>query len=284
LPCKPTGVNDPRVLDNFTRRFNTATLQALVPIPAHTRNGDEALADKCATYTKCIKQASPGKVDPDAYDTLATAIASGKFSDFENVTLGGSLTLNGPMGSYAKTFCGADSSQFGDADVPKPWKLASEEYAAELIELYWCSLLRDVAFADYNASAQQAAAELSTLPAYQGPRDGTNQVTPALLFRGKLPGETTGPYISQFFLTPTNLGALPFDQRYITYKAGVDYMTDQASWYDVQNGVPTGLMNQKDPVTRYLHNAGDSRPTLMSMSSFRNTSSPTWCFVRSMHL
>jgi hypothetical protein len=38
--------------------------------------------------------------------------------------------------------------------------VASETYATELVELYWGSLLRDVAFSDYatNATAQAASA------------------------------------------------------------------------------------------------------------------------------
>lgn len=266
-PCLPP-VADPRVLDFFARRFNAATRQALVAIPAHATNGDEALyADKCATYTKCIRQASPGKVDLAAYASFTHALATGVFADFEAIILGGTRTLNGPMGSYAYTFMGSDCSQFGSDPspenqvmlwpvVPPPPALASEEYAAELIELYWCSLLRDVAFFhyQYDELAEKACAELSALPAYAGPRDSNGQVTPAVLFRGVFPGETIGPYMSQFLVTPTVMGAQPIDQQYITYKAAVDYMTDLTTWQDVQNGISTGLADQADPVHRYLSN------------------------------
>src|SRR5271166_3331850 len=127
-PCVP-AVSDARVLQSFTRRFNTATKQALVTIPAHSTNGDEEkYADKCGTYTKCIKQASAGKVDLAAYATFSKAISSGLFSDFEAVTLGGGRTLNGPMGSYAYTFYGADATQFGEPVVPPAPALASEAY------------------------------------------------------------------------------------------------------------------------------------------------------------
>ena len=262
-PCVP-AVADERVLESFYRRNNTAKRQALVPIPPHTTNGDEALGDKCGTYTKALKQMSAGKVDLTAYEffraALTNAATSGTFAALEGVTLGGTRTLNGPMGAYASTFFGADSSQFGDAPpaapiVPPPPAVASQAYATELVELYWCSLLRDVAFTDYHKSpiAKAAAQELSALPNYQGPVDG-GEVTPALLFRGNFSGETTGPYISQFFVTPTMLGAQPVDQRYVTYKAGVDYMTDQPTWEAVQNGIPTGVDVQKDPKRRYLHN------------------------------
>ena len=262
--CVP-AVSDARVLESFTRRFQAATRQALLPVPPLTTNGDENYPDKCGTYTKCIKQASAGKVDLAAYQTFTNALASGAFSDFEAITLGGTRTLNGPMASYAFTFLGADGSQFGDASspgnphaahvVPPPPAMDSTAYATELIELYWCSLLRDVAFSDYPTSeiALEAAEELSAMRDYSGPRE-KKRVTPALLFRGDYPGEKIGPYISQFFVTPTMLGAQPIDQRYVTYKAGVDYMTDLATWEDVQNGIWTGLQNENDPMPRYLHN------------------------------
>ena len=248
--CTPP-VSNARVLDSFARRFNTATQEALVPVPAPIRNGDELLADHCGTYTKAIKQKSPGIVDPAAYATFTAAIAAGTYPAFEAVTLGGSRTLNGPMGAYATTFFGADSIQFA---TPPPPKVVSKEYATELVELYWCSLLRDVAFMEYHSNpiAQAAATELSGLPGYAGPSPGA--VTPALLFRGKFDGETIGPYMSQFLLAATNFGSLPVEQRYRTYVKDVDYMPDEVTWSDVQNGIPTGVMDEPDPVLRYLRN------------------------------
>jgi hypothetical protein len=257
--CLPTGVTDPRLLDNFTRRFNTATSEALIPSEPHPVNGDLTLADKCGSYSKGIKQAGPGKVDLAAFALFQTAISTGTFSGFEAVPKGGTAKQNGPMGSYARVFCGADSSAFGAPSVPAPpsvdkTQVSGKQYATELVELYWCSLLRDVAFTDYanHPVAQNAANELSSAPQYQGPTAG-GQVTPELLFRGNFKGETVGPYVSQLLLTPTNLGAAPYDQRYITYRAGIDYMTDQQSWFLVQNGGATGLTNQPESVPRYLH-------------------------------
>ena len=128
--------------------------------------------------------------------------------------------------------------------------MASEAYATELVELYWASLLRDVAFTAYpaNGTAAQAAAELSAMPTYAGPRNAAGQVTPELLFRGRFAGETTGPYISQFLLHKTALGSLPIVQKYITNEAGTDFMAPQNpgantaadEFLAVQNGVDAG--------------------------------------------
>ncbi len=246
---------NPRVLTSFTRRYNSAVQQAVRPAPAHPTNGDSALPHQVATYTKCVLQNGKGIVNPAAYTTFTSAIASGNFAAFAAVTLGGSRTLNGPMASYAFTAYGADGSQFSTAMPPA---FPSAAYAVELVELYWCSLLRDTAFTEYATSsiAQAAAAELSkpALSSYAGPHDIHGKVTPDLLFRGNFPGEAVGPYLSQFLLTPTSLGAQPISQQYTTYLPGIDYMTDEFTWNAVQNGAVPGFLNLKDPIPRYLHN------------------------------
>jgi hypothetical protein len=91
-----------------------------------------------------------------------------------------------------------------------------------------------------NNVAALAAAELSSMPEYAGPRDAANQVTPDLLFRGVYSGDTVGPYVSQFLLQSTSLGSLPIIQQYITNQAGVDFVTTPAEFQQVQNGIATG--------------------------------------------
>ena len=242
-----------RVVRDFALRTQTAGQDAFTPAPAQIDNGDEALyADKSGTYTKGILQTSVGLVDLAAYQTFKKALNSGNPADFEAITLGGTRTLNGPQGGLAFDLECLDSSQF---QVPTAPALASEEYATELVELYWASLLRDVAFTDYSSNpvAIQAANELSSMPNYNGPRDSSKQVSPNLLFRGGYPGETIGPYISQFLIQDTSMGALPIIQKYTTAKENVDFMKDPTTFLQVQNGISTGL--QLQPGTPlFLHN------------------------------
>ncbi len=240
-----------RVPRNFALRLAAAGHDSFLPPPAQIDNGDEALyPDKSGTYTKGILQNAVGIVDLAAYQSFLKALKSGNPADFEQVVLGGPRTLNGPQGGLAFYLSCPDGSQFTAPPAPA---LAGEEYAAELVELYWASLLRDVAFTNYsgNAVAQEAATELSSLPSYKGPRNA-GQVTPDLLFRGGFAGDTVGPYMSQFLLQDTALGALPVVQKYKTNKAGVDYMTDKTTFLAVQNGIDTGLKLQPEPPV-YLH-------------------------------
>ena len=276
--CLPAGVTDQHGKDAFEVRFGTATEEA-TPTGSvkHPTNGDEErYADKSGTYTKCLAQQTYGVVVPSAFKLFRTALGSADgtipgTADFEVPgLLGEGRKLNGPLGAFALPLAGADSQHFGAPLVPPAPKLASPEYATELVELYWASLLRDVPFTEYetNATAIAAANELTQLAAtYAGPTHN-GKVTPRLLFRGGLTlagkkgknpttyfaGEDVGPYISQLCVRPTNLGAQAIDQKMQNYLPGVDYMTDLPTWQDVQNGGTPTITNTPDPQRRYMHN------------------------------
>jgi hypothetical protein len=223
-------------------------------------NGDNALyPDKGGTYTKGLPHDSFGRVDPAAFASFQAALASGKASDFEKIIMGGTRTQNGPQGGLAFDMVRLDSAQFGQPQVPPAPPIAGDVSGSELLEHYWGALLRDVAFSDYgsNPLAIQAAAEFSGIPGYLGPRTSSGAVTTDLLFRGSFPGETLGPYLSQFFVKPTVFGAQPISQQLITYLPDIDYMTSFSDWLAVQNGQNTGLKNQVDPQLRYARNGRD---------------------------
>lgn len=256
----PPQVTNNRIRQAFNLRVAMATNDALQGPAINVNNGDyELYADKGGTYTKALPHDAYGRVEPAAFASLMSALKSGKPSDFENILMGGTRTLNGPQGAFAFDLEMMDGVQFGQPQVPPAPKVASYLTATELVEHYWASLLRDTVFTDYGGSAlaAEAAAELSSLSAYQGPRNGSGKVTPALLFRGGFPGETLGPYVSQFLLQPTFFGSQPIGQQQLAYLPGIDYATDWASWLDIQNGVDTGQRNQIDPQLRYRRNGRD---------------------------
>ncbi len=241
-----------RVPRSLALRTGVAGRDAFIPPPAQIDNGDKArYADKSGTYTKGILQTGVGLVDLAAYETFKKALRTGDPADFAAITLGGPRTLNGPQGGLAFYLDCLDASQFAVAPAPA---LASEDYAAELVELYWASLLRDVPFSHYASDpiAVKAATELSSMPAYKGPRNASNSVTPDLLFRGNFAGETLGPYVSQLIVQNTSMGALPIIQRYTTFKKNIDFMKDPTTFLQVQNGISTGLQLQTD-ASLFLH-------------------------------
>jgi membrane-associated phospholipid phosphatase len=256
----PAGVKNRRVIEAFDLRVAEAIQDASVPAAINLNNGDEArYADKGGTYTKALPHDSFGRVNLNAYQSFKTALNSGEFADFQNIIMGGTRTLNGPQGGLCFCLEALDNAQFGQPQVPPAPAVASDQNGTELLEHYWASLLRDVAFTDYpsNATTAQAAAELGSQPTYLGPRNSSSQVTPNLLFRGVFPGETLGPYLSQFFLQPTFFGSQPIDQQQVTYLPNIDYGTAFTEWLNIQNGIDTGLRNHVDPQLRYRRNGRD---------------------------
>jgi hypothetical protein len=229
-PLSPATSN--RVQRAFACRLAAAGRDAFAPVPEQMDNGDEAkYVDKSGTYSKGILQTGIGLVDLAAYQSFKKALTSGDPADFDKITIGpGGRPQNGPQGGLAFDLECLDSSQFF---VPPAPTVESEEYAAELIEMYWASLLRDTNFSDYGTDpvAKKAAAELSALPAssYKGPRDG-GKVTANLLFRGSYPDAKKGPYLSQFLLLPAQMGALPITQQYRIADKGVEYMLTEADY------------------------------------------------------
>lgn len=256
----PGAAANDRIMQALQLRVSEAMQDATAGAALNLNNRDlDLYPDHAGTFTKALPHDSYGRVDPAAFTTFQNALRSGKFSDFEKIIMGGTRTLNGPQAGLVFDLAMKDNSQFGQPQVPPAPKLASDQTATELVEHYWASLLRDVPFMDYasNPLAVLAANELGSLASYTGPRNQLGGVTPDLLFRGAFPGETLGPYISQFLLQPTFLGSQPITQQQWTYLPGIDYATDFASWLDIQNGVDTGLRNQMDPEYRYRRNGRD---------------------------
>ena len=238
---------------SFYLREELAEKQHNLPLVSHPCNNDEDLyPDKCASYSKALPHDAFARVDLNAYRSYINALTSGRPSDFESIILGGTRKLTNPQSGLAFDTEGTDSHNL---TVPAAPTVDCSQTAAEMVEQYWASLLRDVPFAQYplNTTALTAAAELNLLSGYMGPRP----VTPLNLFRGVFPGETDGPYVSQFMLQPTRFGNQPITQRFVPFLPNVDYMTTFADFLTVQNGGSTGLEPREDPTPRYLRNGRD---------------------------
>jgi len=240
---------------SFQIRFNAAVRERNVQIPVQINNGDEArYANFIGNFSQGLPHNSIGEVDPTAYQALLTAVTSGKPSDFANIPLRGTVKLSGPQGGLAFDLEGTDSGQLS---IPPSPALAGAERAGEMVEDYWMALARDIPFSHYGNEpvTAEAIADLNKLSRFRGPRV-SGQVTPGTLFRGLTPGDLIGPYLSQFFLLPVNLGTLSIAQKYNTYAPSTDYLTDFTSWLAVQNGqgpFPANVV----PGTSYIKNGRD---------------------------
>src|SRR5262249_6819017 len=74
-------------------------------------------------------------------------------------------------------------------------------------------------------------------------------------------GNVRGPYISQFMVQPTFLGAQPLGQQYRTFLpvggGGSEFMTSVNEYQLVANGGDSGRHLAFDPVLRFIRNGRD---------------------------
>jgi membrane-associated phospholipid phosphatase len=251
-----SGDGSARAQESFEVRERAALSDRLLPTPKQTPNQDEQLYPSyIGNFTKGLPHNPIGEVDTKSYQSLLRAIGAGSFKAFEQVPLGGNVKLGNPLSGLAFELEGTDSHKLA---IPAAPAVASRVRAAEAVELYWMALLRDVNFADYamHPMAQQAAAELSSLPSFTGPRIG-GKVTAQSLFRGFTVSDLIGPYVSQLNMQPFAYGPYSMSGQMNMYVPGIDYMTEPADWLAVQSGLGPFGSNKMDNTARFIRNGRD---------------------------
>ncbi len=260
----PYRSND-RTNDSYNYRKNMAQNEK-IDVRELPDNGDsDRFSDFSGSWSKCLKHDYLGIVNRASWLSLTHALQSGEWQDFQNILVGNpggpgfTGTLNGPMGALAFDLEGLDP--FATVIPPAP-SVSSAQTAAEEVEHYWAALIRDVHFEDYPTSslAVQACADLNSL-SYVRQRNSIfpYPVTPQNLFRGQIvpgDGSVQGPYVSQFLMQPTMMGAQPLSGQYQRFlsvsEGGADYLTDPVEYLRVESGFPPSYSLQYDPVHRHM--------------------------------
>jgi membrane-associated phospholipid phosphatase len=244
-----------RLAEAFEVRLRAAQLARDRGAAPPTPNGDEAeIPGRIACSTKALPHDAQGVVDARSYEILLSALRTGKPEDFERIPLGGFVKLANPQAAWAFDLLGPDCSQ---VQCPPAPRFSSAEQAAELAELYWQALVRDVPFADYSSHplTVRAAEDLSRLSDFHGPkRDG--DVIPGTLFRGSASGDLVGPYLSQFLWKPIPFTPLKVEAKIRTAVPGVDYMTGWDDWLAIQNGALSEV-NRFEPAPLFIRTGRD---------------------------
>jgi hypothetical protein len=234
-------------------------------------NGDaERFSDFSGSWSKCLPHTALGIVNPSAWRSLTYALQTGRFQDFQNIIVGNpggpgfTGTLNGPMGSLAFDLEGRDSHA---TNIPPAPSITSNQTAAEMVEHYWASQIRDVNFTDYGSSSivAQACADMNNLSYVRS--HGSQfpyPITPQNLFRGAInsnDGALQGPYISQFMLQATMLGVQPLTQMYqrilSVSEGGADYCTDPTEYLAIESGFQPNASLQFDSTYRFVRMGRD---------------------------
>lgn len=204
------------------------------------------------SFHKSLPHNQFGEVDPPAFDKLVAA-TEGDGIAFAQVPKGtaNAAPLVNPQGGLASDRLTLHPASYSMPPAPR---VLSVTTAAEMTELYWMALLRDVPFDQFesdpnvvaaateiNARFQQAVADtgdaghLKTGIDVPGPAGHIAQITKQNIFRLGLPGEEIGPLVSQFFVRNANYGTQLIDQMQFPYKKDRDYLTNFGAWLDAQN-------------------------------------------------
>lgn len=241
--------------------------------PEQVGNGDEtryAAQNYFASYSKGLPKNAQGEVLPTDFEQLVRATETGLNSEYEAIPLGfpaNSRKLTNPQAGYAFDLEGGDAQSFA---IPPAPEFTSAEVAAEMVELYWMALARDVCFNLYgtDATINKAVNDLKTMSDYRGQGSGATQVTKDNVFRGFTPGDLAGPYVSQFLLQDIPYGSLCIKQMQKTARTGVDYLTKFPQWLDAQKGKDLAIPYNPckplpsdpaayDPAIKYIRNLRD---------------------------
>ena len=204
------------------------------------------------SFHKSLPHNKWGEVDQGAFDALIAA-AEGDGSGFAGVPRGtaDAAALTNPQAGLATDRL---TQHPGSYAMPPAPKVLAATTAAEMTELYWMALLRDVPFDQFDADPGVATAatevddrfrhaigdagdagHLMTGVDIPGPAGGLAPITSQNLFRLGLPGEELGPLVSQFFVRGVSYGTQHIDQMQRPYKKHRDYLTDFPDWLHTQS-------------------------------------------------
>jgi hypothetical protein len=199
--------------------------------PTHATNLDEErYEDRRASFSKTMPHNNLGEVDPEAYRQWLAILSNGDPAGFDQVPRDPQAVerLNDPQATYAIDLVGPDATALALAPPPA---FASREMAAEMTELYWLALMRDVPFRDYATDALASAAVVDLRLA------GFPEVATSNLFRGVSAGDLRGPFVSQFLWHDIPYGLKIVDQRFLVPIPGQNFLIRFEDWLACQRGV-----------------------------------------------
>ena len=218
-------------------------------------NGDEArYDDRRGSFYKTLPQNEYGEVDTSSYDLLVEALNKRSAEAIDAVPLSSSAdrALANPLAGLAFEMIGPDAWALRMRPAPA---FASPEMAAEMGEVYWQALTRDIPFTDYgeDATIGDAVRDLNSFSHLVG----GGEITVGNLFRGETPGDRVGPYLSQFLWLPAQFGLARFDQQFELPSAGEDFGTSTDGWLAIQRGVSPRDSARLDVGRRHISTARD---------------------------
>ena len=225
-------------------------------LPRQKPNRDIRRFGEAFAYSKVLPKDGFSEPNAAQFSVLQRELRRGKFQQFEDNVASGAKGYKNPLGAHNVDLEGFDATQFTCPPAPD---VDSAETAAEMAELYWMAMCRDIPFIDYwtDDTVSAAASDLSNnYTDFRGLKEGS-LVTPGSLFKGSVPQRLTGPFVSQLLLLPVTTGRLTFDQKQTTSVAGSDWLTRTDFFNFRQGGNRDGNDHVFDTTKRYIRNGRD---------------------------
>lgn len=271
------------------RASGRRTPMATLPIDEFQKHETNEDTGPVTSFTKGIppgEEREDGVLPEADFNTFVEALLEEAYEDVLELADEGDRSLANPAAASSFITTGADSNNVSigrvrsaDDDCDEPTDAApaftSDRTAAEMVELYWQALTRDVSFSQYdcNDDVNCAIDELTELEGYKSDRSYntvTGQPMPKAAenaFRGILPGAQQGPYVSQFLYLPVPRGSVrqrrlfkPLESNEINPESvdfSNDYLTEFDQWLDVQNGGESGFQAPRNDEKRHITTGRD---------------------------
>ncbi|MCI0618632.1 twin-arginine translocation signal domain-containing protein, partial [bacterium] len=135
-----------RITEGKKIRDTAARIAFNHELPVHQNNGEEEDYPFVATYTKGMLHNDLGEVDPGCWNAFAKAVQSGNLEDFEKIP-GNTRHFKDPLAALCFELEGSDPTLYLLEPAPR---IDSPENSAEMGELYWQGLCRDINFTEYD--------------------------------------------------------------------------------------------------------------------------------------
>ena len=244
-----------------------------------------------ASFHKTLQHNKFGEVNPHDFEKFVDIIESGNFEDMA-LSRGMSdgkeeaAKLVSPQSGRSMETHGPDPM---DLTMPPAPRYDGLSVMAEMTELYWMALLRDLSFDAFDGDPEVAAAMADLGPLFEAAMTDEDDpgrlqagvdvpmgdVTLQTLFRCGLPGEDKGPIVSQFFLHDAQYGTQLIVQKQFPYLIGVDYLTTHHEWLRAQNigrdffdDAYPDANDPSDPA--HVLEGGDDAPAYRRISTMRD--------------
>jgi len=244
-----------RRTEAYNRRYEAAKYNRDLwkLLPAQPVNTDESYTDRRGSFHKFMPHNAIGEVNQSAYNIYLSALASGDPDDFEAIPRDPAAVRRfvSPQASLSYASSGLDPQSGRIAASPA---FASFETSAEMGELYWAALTRDVPFSQFSTHplVGQAVADLNGFNSPVGPKVG-GVITAGSFLRGMTPGDLIGPYLSQFMWQPVPYASYLVDQL-SSVPVAADFMTNFAEYLAIQRGMNPTSATVLEPFRRYIYN------------------------------